>query len=477
MITKFSLKQLCCAAKTAKIGLLLFVILFLCPYSLATPPSYSTFGRQQKTDYQPQADRLLRIWMVYVDQGDGLLIQLPSRYDYDLESNGDSSPNKEPIDILIDGGSEPENQAIRTMDFIKQLYPNGPAIIEYAVLTHHDNDHVAGLIKLLKDNDIIVQNIYHNGLASYKPGHRGFPTGNQKPANAVYKATNGAISQGMAFLTSDNLINNQYLVDNLGELRQGNSDGDFVGTYADLANAAANRAESGELIKFARAYVGAPFIIQSEQELNHNYSGLNIEVMWPLTELKSYGGRDWGKTINGNSVVFRLQYGDFEMLFAGDLNAESESSMVNYWKGQGKIVDLNCDVLKVPHHGSADAYQPFFDGTEIQPVIGIASMGNKGFKSKAMGRNNWQHPSEEVIQWLGGAHRFYSTYVQEKKFQWANITSEKKRQALIERTHILIETDGEWFRLVELPADSNDLEPPSVTETARSNGTRWISAR
>ena len=46
----------------------------------------------------------------------------------------------------------------------------------------------------------------------------------------------------------------------------------------------------------------------------------------------------------------------------------------------------------------------------------------------------------------------------------------------------MIETDGVWFRIVEVPApDLGDkhspLTVPTVRQTKRGNGTRWIEAR
>ena len=41
-----------------------------------TPPEYTTFGRQQSIDRTIAPEDLLRVWVVYIDQGDGLLIQL-----------------------------------------------------------------------------------------------------------------------------------------------------------------------------------------------------------------------------------------------------------------------------------------------------------------------------------------------------------------------------------------------------------------
>ena len=55
-------------------------------------------------------------------------------------------------------------------------------------------------------------------------------------------------------------------------------------------------------------------------------------------------------TINGHSVVLRLQFGNVRMLFAGDLNnAAEEVLLAEHAAGR---IDLESEVLKVPHHGS-----------------------------------------------------------------------------------------------------------------------------
>ena len=126
-------------------------------------------------------------------------------------------------------------------------------------------------------------------------------------------------------------------------------------------------------------------------------------------------------------------------------------ALLKHLRAQNSLHLLNCDVFKVPHHGSADAHKPFFKRTGFAPVISVASMGDERFKSKAMKKNASQHPSTDVIKWLGGPHRVYHTFIHERRFKWADITTDALRQAMIEQKHILIETDGSWFRLVELP--------------------------
>lgn len=50
--------------------------------------------------------------------------------------------------------------------------------------------------------------------------------------------------------------------------------------------------------------------------------------------------------LNNNSIVLKLHYHDFTMLFAADIEAPTEESLL---KEYGKA--LQADVLKVPHHG------------------------------------------------------------------------------------------------------------------------------
>lgn len=67
------------------------------------------------------------------------------------------------------------------------------------------------------------------------------------------------------------------------------------------------------------------------------YGNLTLEVLAPQ---KEYGES------NNNSVVFRLRYGAFSMLFCGDIEAKAEKDLL--LSGQ----DLHADILKAAHHGS-----------------------------------------------------------------------------------------------------------------------------
>lgn len=456
--------------KLCKLVPRLLVVFFIPRIGQATPPEYTTFDRGQRVDYSPDPDSVLRIWMVYVGQGDGILIQLPTKYNYDANPNDDDSERAEQIEVVVDGGpkSSGEAGARGLADFVAQLYGEVSPKIEHVVITHHDEDHVGGVTRLLTESDLSFGAVHHNGLASYRGGKRNFPS-DRRPPNAVVKYDSGMLSRGMAYVNAAKELDSGYLINNLGDLRSARTRGELEGIYDQLAAAVVGNADNGRLASFERAHASHSFI--------PSVADIEFKVLWPLATLQSYGGNDWGETINGNSVTFRLSYGGFSMVFTGDHNDKSEPELLKALRASQELALLDCDVFKVPHHGSSHADEDFFKRAGFKPVLAVASMGDKGFQSKKIKKNAWQHPATEVIDWLGGPHRVYHTFIHEREFAWDAITSETKRKSMIERSHILVETDGEWFRLVEIPAESGDpAAPPSVAQTRRGNGTRWIKA-
>ncbi|HEY8309454.1 MAG TPA: hypothetical protein VIG47_02810 [Gemmatimonadaceae bacterium] len=88
--------------------------------------------------------------------------------------------------------------------------------------------------------------------------------------------------------------------------------------------------------------------------------------------------------INNNSLVFRLEYGRFRMLFTGDAGSEAEERIL----ASGS--DVRAEVLKVGHHGSAYSSTPAFIRA-VSPRFAVISVG----------RNNlFGHPSPTTLETL-----------------------------------------------------------------------------
>ncbi len=459
----------------------ILVVSFFSVGALATPPDYKSLKRKQKIEYSPKEKDLLRIWVVYVGQGDGILIQLPSKYNYDSNPDDNNNAKTERLDVLVDVGSSTRDDAQRMEAFIENIYAETPITIEHVVLTHHDQDHVYGLSFILDNLNIAVENIYHNGLASFLPGKRGFPKCS-KPSNAVYtwSSKSKSLTRGMAYLEIDEeKLKSEYLIENRAALSTAYEGEELQGVYERLAKDICEKQVPDLVQSFDRVFYGSPFVKEKEASSGRNVDlkEVSFELIWPLVDMIKYGG--WSETINGNSVTFRFSYGDFQMLFTGDHNEKSEKAMLKHLENSNIEDLLSCDVLKVPHHGSDHALEKFFKHEKLEPVLSVASQGKQGARSKsAFGSSAMQHPSTDVIRWLGGAHRVYLTQMPEKRFVWSQLDTRDKHEEYYELSHVLIETDGEWFRIVEVTVDSNGLnEPPRVTDVSRSNGTRWIRAK
>jgi hypothetical protein len=168
-------------------------------------------------------------------------------------------------------------------------------------------------------------------------------------------------------------------------------------------------------------------------------------------------------------VVFRLDYGDFSMLFTGDLNEQSGPGLVRHLADQQLEGALDVDVLKAPHHGSDHNAPEFIGHAQLKPVVTVASMGSDGFRL-----TGHRHPRDSTIVALGGFERFFSTYIHEREFHWSTIKA-SELSGFIEDTHVLIETDGSRFRVVEVARGA--VTPNPVSAVATGDGTLWIAAK
>ena len=108
--------------------------------------------------------------------------------------------------------------------------------------------------------------------------------------------------------------------------------------------------------------------------------GAVFEVLSPTEEMVKEGGHDEKGKINFNlnSVVGRLVYGDFAMMFTGDAESESEQGIMKRHAPK----ELKSTILKSGHHGSKTSSSPKFLKA-VQPEAALISCG-KG--------NEYHHP-------------------------------------------------------------------------------------
>jgi competence protein ComEC len=104
-----------------------------------------------------------------------------------------------------------------------------------------------------------------------------------------------------------------------------------------------------------------------------------------------------GNVTNANSVVLRLDYGDFSMLLPGDAEEQTEHRMLT------KDLNVKTRILKVAHHGSKySTSQDFIN--RAKPEVAIISCGEW---------NRYGHPSQAVLDRLRAANvKLYRTDLQ-----------------------------------------------------------------
>ncbi len=91
-----------------------------------------------------------------------------------------------------------------------------------------------------------------------------------------------------------------------------------------------------------------------------------------------------GNDTNANSIVLRLDYGDFSMLFMGDAEDQTETRLLS------KEINLKATVIKIAHHGSKYATSENFL-KRVEPEAAIISDG---------AWNRYGHPSQAVLDRL-----------------------------------------------------------------------------
>lgn len=122
-----------------------------------------------------------------------------------------------------------------------------------------------------------------------------------------------------------------------------------------------------------------PLIIGDESADLLLDDGVTIDLLYPFFQQL----RQKEQT-NNNALVFMLTFGEHEILFTGDIEKETEETLV------ATGVNLNADILKIPHHGSkTSSTSPFLN--TVTPEISVISVG-KG--------NSYGHPHSSVMERL-----------------------------------------------------------------------------
>jgi beta-lactamase superfamily II metal-dependent hydrolase len=324
--------------------------------------------------------RPLEIIFVDVGQGDGAVLITPERGD------------DERI-IVIDAG-EGDNmrrflnarfKAYRGFDF------------HAAVLTHADQDHYQGFRPIFEDQGIGFEAVFHSGL--------------------VERAVAGTF-QKLGGLHADPVTGVEYVEDlalGTAEMTQHFGDSSTFGQmkFPPVMHAALNNPKVGGFAMLSTAHG------QIENGLSYmpgfgpsNTRGYTIQVVGPIAETDG-GGQprlrrigSYGETKNGHSVLLKLLFNQFAILFGGDLNHKAEKFILRTYAGldafpsQGSAAyaamvaeaakTFRSEVMKVCHHGSEKVTDAFLE--TVNPACFIISSGDQ---------EGHVHPRPDLLGRLG----------------------------------------------------------------------------
>ncbi len=149
------------------------------------------------------------------------------------------------------------------------------------------------------------------------------------------------------------------------------------------------------------AAIGARGVEYTTAEPNQSFDidgGARISVLAPIKPFFTASQlRSGGNEPNANSVVVRLDYGEFSMLLTGDAEAQTEDRMI------ASNANIAAKILKVGHHGSRYATsEDFLRRGRFETAI-ISNGAD----------NRYGHPSQEVLDRLRAANvRVYRTDLQ-----------------------------------------------------------------
>ena len=106
-----------------------------------------------------------------------------------------------------------------------------------------------------------------------------------------------------------------------------------------------------------------------------SYTSSTLEVLWPLVDVGVISRND-------TSLVVTLRSNGDCALFTGDIDSKTENDLVTRY---GETI--NCDVLKIAHHGSKYSSSPEFLQA-VSPVVSVIEVG----------KNSYGHPALETLK-------------------------------------------------------------------------------
>lgn len=266
------------------------------------------------------SDGALTVHYINVGQGDCIYIQLPDGKDF-----------------LIDSGNSSNSGTYKTqmLDYLDDYITDGQ--IDYLMLTHGDSDHCYYLDEIFAAYDVDYL---------FMPNIKAAPFEIKDADSASTKNKKTEKNNALAALPADFL--NMF------------TDEDTINTevYIDFFTAALSEPD-------IYIYLNVGDFNISTSNYKFNFYGMS-STDWASNHLSG------AEQKNAVSPIGILEYNGFKLVFTGDSNELNEPTFVS------KVGSLDCDVLKVGHHGSeTSSTASFLDCISCEyAVISCNEIGN-----------------------------------------------------------------------------------------------------
>ena len=268
-----------------------------------------------------RGDGELQIHFMDVGQGDGILILFPDGRD-----------------MLIDCANYNDSSTVRgeILDYMDDYVTDGQ--LDYLMLTHCDRDHVSFMDEVLEEYQ--VDNVFMpNVLATH-----------DKVAEADIP------QERLALFTDEDTVD--------------------TACYADFFIAALTEPDCTVTLNVdADEDSNSVVITDGERQSDGTYDGATYMLTFYCPTAEYYAESDLSSAEEKNAIspIGVLEYNGFRIVLTGDSNEINEPTFVDRIGGQ-----LDCDVLKVGHHGSeTSSTEEFLDAIDCEyAVISCNAAGN-----------------------------------------------------------------------------------------------------
>lgn len=130
-----------------------------------------------------------------------------------------------------------------------------------------------------------------------------------------------------------------------------------------------------EFLKIIRDNKTNIIIVKAEDKIQIE-KDIVLEIFWPSEKIQIADN-----ALNNNSIVGKIIYNKFSILFTGDIEEKAEKAILEKYKNNQEI--LKSTILKIAHHGSKTSSTIEFL-SKVNPRIAIIGVGEN---------NNFGHPS------------------------------------------------------------------------------------